>query len=101
MTGVRQVGRVSNEPFREAFLLAGDTITAHEVAAHMGWTRKHTSRGKTRRRPDGTTAMRRLGLRGSRDGKTGNLSFVTTLTEDEALRLLPLFPSLDPVDVGV
>lgn len=93
--------RVSNQPFREAFNRAGDTITLRDVAEHMGWFRNKTTRGKTFRVPDSSSAEKRLGLRGATDGKTGKVHVTTTIDEDVALKLLPLFPSLDPVDVDV
>lgn len=93
-------GRVPNEPFREAFLRAGEYMTASDVARHMGWMRTSLSRGKRIQVPDGTKAEKKLGLRSTKGGR-GDVTTTKTIREDEAMKLLELFPSLDPVDVDV
>jgi len=93
--------RVSNEPFRRAFLASG--FSAYEVAREAGWMRRKTERraghgryvGQVRETPDATKVKRSLGLT-QRDGK-----YIDTISEEDAFKLLPIFPSLDPVDVDL
>ncbi len=90
---------VSNEPFREAFLHSD--ITGIEVARHMGWMRKN-KRGTVV--GDSTKALRKLGVKAlspSASKVDVRTYYCKTVTYEEAVKLLRLFPSLDPVDVGV
>jgi hypothetical protein len=90
--------RVSNAPFRAAFLSSG--LTAYEAAREAGWMRRQTENRSDRKHrvreiPDASKLRRVLGL-AKQDGKLRD-----TIAEPDALKLLTVFPSLDPVDVDL
>lgn len=98
--------RVPAEPFADAFLCSGMSFT--DLARAMGWFRNQTENRpdrthKVHRRADGTKAARVLGLRTYTGGNSGAQKQYknSTVSEEIAWKLLKIFPSLDPVDVGL
>lgn len=97
MKGLTYNGRVPNDPFREAFLRS--PMTPGEIAGAVGWMRIKTVKGKRLLVADDSEVLRKLGLR--HKTSNGRRQIQKTLSEEDAMKLLPLFPSLDPVDVGL
>lgn len=93
--------RLPVEPFQAAFLRSG--MTAGEFARAMGLTRRKTdTRYETRRvyeTMDTTRGLRLLGLR-PHPSSDGRQSYFKTVSLEDGKKMLRIFPSLDPVDVG-
>jgi hypothetical protein len=91
--------RVSNAPFREAFLAS--PMEANELARHMGWGRKKRNRsGSISQVGDGSEVLKKLGIRATTSGD-GHKTYTKTISESNALKMLEFFPGLDPVDVDL